>query len=274
MRERLRNHPAYSNQTSPNLPVASFPTEGSVFGSPTLAIQDSTFVPHAVGSEAVTELLTDNRSQVTSIRDARSNRERVALSAAAAVDGNSKSKLRYLFAGIFAVLMVCAGSLGLYLNREQLFNEPAAVEEGPAAAPDTTQPISEPVDSDQSSEAAETDAPAADGSAGSAQERRAVAPKAQPNAAKRGSNRADADDDDEVVINGDSIKAGNVMIDKGGRVTSKGSNFNFNMMPPNFPVPPIQIDPRLLTPEQRRKLRIFRQNNPLPANRPRPTPYD
>jgi hypothetical protein len=73
-----------------------------------------------------------------------------------------------------------------------------------------------------------------------------------------------------LVINGDSIRAGNVMINKGRIVTPNG--FNFNMAPPNVRIPNPPIDPRKLTPEQRRKLRILRQQHPEMFQRPSPTP--
>ena len=90
------------------------------------------------------------------------------------------------------------------------------------------------------------------------------------------------DGDGKVVINGKSIRTGNVKIMNGKIITPEGEfplNKQFRQMTPTMPqIPPVQIDPRTLTPEQRQRLRMLRQNHPevfvKPPPQPSPSPDD
>jgi hypothetical protein len=80
--------------------------------------------------------------------------------------------------------------------------------------------------------------------------------------------------DKDVVITDDSMKAGNVMTRRGKIVTPEEEfdrNFPQRRVPPNVPRAGYPVDPRNLTPAQRRRLRILRQNHP--ERFAKPTPY-
>ena len=284
LKMRLREHERYADQLNQSSPMIQTPTNASVFGASTIANIETT---HAAGGpEAVTRILPDNPSQVTSIRDARSNGERVAF-ASASESANAphlKRKLRYVFAGAFVVLAVFATSLGLYLNQEKIFGDEARGVE-PQSPQETQQ--SEPVtdivaetsaqnEADTSSTNTSTHMPtASQESAASAPERRA--PRAQANVASDTNSKDDdwvfEDGEDKIVINGKSIKTGNVKIMDGKIITPQGEfplNRQFPMSPSTPKIPPVQIDPRTLTPEQRRRLRMLRQNHPEVFVKPSP----
>jgi serine/threonine protein kinase len=274
LRERLRNHEQYANQTVSAFSPATFPTENSVFGAPTIANHEST-VAGMHGSEAATQILPGNVSQVTSVRDARSNGERVGFVAAESNVRPSR-KLRYAFAGVIAVLAVCAASVTLYVS-QMSESQTGVPEQAPVVdQPQTAdQPISNVMNADPSGSAAnvETASNTASSSTQAQTERRTPATRTQSSSTSPSANTPEVPDPDGdvVVIDKGTIKSGNVMINK-GRLVTPGTDFNFNMQPPEVRIPNVPFDPRYMTPEQRRKLRILRQQHPEVFQRPSPTP--
>jgi serine/threonine protein kinase len=278
LREMLRNHERYENSaTSPALAAGALPTGASIYGSPTIVNQDST-VAGGYGSEAATQILPANLSQVTSVRDPRSNGERVGF-VASEQGPKPKRKLRYAFAGVVAVLAVCIGSVVLYIGQMSAFQE-----DTPEAAPVTEQPqpIVQSAANVTSSETNSFDtntSPAAN-SAGSpavsqTERRTNNARVTPPNPPSTNTNSAgDPADPNNVTVVFDKVtmKAGHDKIDK-GRIWMNGREFNFNVPPPNVRAPNFpEIDIRYMTPEQRRNLRILRQQHPEMFQRPSPTP--
>ncbi len=269
MRDRLQNHEEYANQTSPAVQLPAAATQSTVFGAPTIANQESTFAAVG-GSEALTQLLPENVSKVTSVRDARSNGERVAFSGEPA---RPKQNFKFALAGVIGIFALVLAGVGLYISDsfagQEVRDEGIPVAEEPQTAEQEqfVEPAAEIADTnsdtgnDTSESAAQT-------------ERRVTRPQSNSVASRKRPSDNDPDigddDDEKLVINGNSIRAGNVMINKGRIVTPNG--FNFNMAPPNVRIPNPPIDPRKLTPEQRRKLRILRQQHPEMFQRPSPTP--
>jgi serine/threonine protein kinase len=277
LREMLRNHERYENLvTSPAFATGALSTGASVYASPTIANQDST-IAGGYGSEAATQILPSNLSQVTSVRDPRSNGERVGFVAAEA-NSKPKGKFRYAWAGVIAVLAVCVGSVALYIGQMS-----ASQQETPESAPtaEQAQPLVQSAANTPSSEAnGESDTSYVSNSSGtpavSQTERRTntsrVTSPNSPNTSSNSSVDSSDPNDDTVVFDKDSMKAGNVKIDK-GKIWVNGRGYNFNVPPPNVKIPDIpNVDMRYMTPEQRRKLRILRQQHPEAFQRPSPTP--
>jgi hypothetical protein len=272
LRDRLRDHTQYTHQTSPAMPPQAVQTQSSVFGAPTIANQESTFAAVG-GSEALTQLLPDNLSKVTSIRDTRSNSERIAPLAESA---KPRRNFKFAIAGLIGIFVLALAGLGLYMTDG--FAERDAVSDQPAAAADQPHAsnVEPPVTLEAESAAANSNVEANVAAPTGAQtERRVERSQSAPVAVKKplGNNDANAADSDEkVVVNGDSIWVGNVLVNK-GRVVTPGQGFDFNMQPPNVRIPNVPIDPRYVTPEQRRKLRLLRQRYPGTAvPQPSPTP--
>jgi serine/threonine protein kinase len=278
MREMLRNHERYENLAAfPAIAAGALPTGASVFGAPTIANHDST-IAGGFGSEAATQLLPSNLSQVTSVRDPRSNGERVGFIVSDA-DAKPKRKRGFAIAGVIAVLAVCVGSVALYIDQMS-----ASRQEESQAAPTSEQQqtmdrsaanvnSTEPSlsDSNTSSIANSPESPVV-----SQSERRANAPRVTvPNPPSTNSNPSDGaagSNDATVVFDKDSMKAGNVKIEK-GKIWMNGRELNINVPPPNVRLPDIpNVDMRYMTPEQRRRLRLLRQQHPEAFQRPSPTP--
>ncbi|MFL6468276.1 MAG: serine/threonine protein kinase [Pyrinomonadaceae bacterium] len=266
LRTRLREHERFAHESNFSSPYVQRETGASIFGTHTVANPETTRA--GAGSEAVTQLLPGNESQVTSIRDARSNGERVQFAHRVSNATTSKRRLKYVFAGAFAIIAVFAASIGLLAFQEGLFDSHATeVESAPPVDQQSSDEAAasvsnndEPVNSDPAS--ATGSAPQEATAAG--RERRATARTAS-NATAQTDPDEDivlGDDNEKVVINSKSINAGNVKIMKGKIITPEGE-FPFNQpYTPNVKIPAVPIDPALLTPEQRQRLRILRRNHP------------
>jgi serine/threonine protein kinase len=272
-RDRLRNHEQFANQTNPAIAYPAAGTQNSVFGAPTIANQESTFAAVG-GSEALTQLLPENVSKVTSVRDARSNGERIAPVSDAS---KPKRKVKYAVAGIIAVFGACVLSVGLYLSQIAASLEPSQEEAPTAEQQDQT---SASISNISVNETTDTNTDQASNASSAANtsiqpEKRAVAPRSQQGStvskATSDANNDPDNADDNVVVNGDTLTVGNVKIEK-GKIWSNGREYNFNVPPPNVQIPNFPTMPRNFTPEQRRKLRILRQQHPEMFQRPSPTP--
>ena len=272
LRDRLKNHEQYAPQTSPALPFHAAATQSSVFGAPTVANQDSTFAAVG-GSEALTQLLPDNASKVTSLRDNRSNGERVAFADPAL---KPPRNFKFAVAGLIGIFALTLAGVGVYLN-ESYAGQGASDEPLPAAEQPQAEQESEGANTSVAEASAANTGVEANTLTPTApqNERRAARSQSNPVVSKRQNTGVDpdvtADDEPDVVIKGDSIWMGNVMVNK-GRILTPGKGFNFNMQPPNVLAPNVPVDPRFLTPEQRRKLRMLRQQHPEAFQRPTPTP--
>ena len=273
LRDRLYNHEQFAHLTSPVVPFPAVATQSTAFGgAPTIANQEST-IAAVGGSEALTQLLPENISRVTSIRDARSNGEHVAFVAEAE---RPRRNFKFAVAGIIGIFALCLAGVGLYMNEDFAAEEPVANE-----APLLEQPQAasqEPADTSVADAAAsnaniETNAAEAPPVQSERRQERAQTSSVASKKAQT-DNDPDIDDgaDEQVVIKGDSIWAGNMMVNKGRVYAAPGKGFNFNMQPPDVRVPNMPVDPRYLTPEQRRKLRILRQQYPGMFPRPSPSP--
>jgi hypothetical protein len=193
---------------------------------------------------------------------------------------------------VVALIAVCAASLGIYFNQDELFGQGTAASEQPAVQEQQqSQPVTGITIADSTTD---TETTASGGSstrppmsttqetASSAPERRVA--RTQSNTASNSNTSSDEwvfqDGQDKVVINGKSIRSGNVKIVNGKIITPEGEfplNKQFQQLTPMMPkIPPVQIDPRTLTPEQRQRLRMLRQNHPevfvKPPPQPTPTP--
>jgi serine/threonine protein kinase len=272
LRNRLREFDRYSGQLNLSSRAFPSPTDGSIFGAPTVANPDSTWARG--GQEAVTQLLPDGRSQVTSIRDARSNGERVPQ---ATSGGPASKRMRYILGGAFAVIAVCAASIGLYEFGDSLFgttpatNETQKVESQAAEKPVTNISVTE---TSSNSEAASALAGAPEEPSAPMEKRTAAAKPAANTAAHSNSNDdfVFEDQGEKIVINGKSLTAGNVKIANGMVFTPQGTFPLNKQFPPNVQRPNVPIDPSTLTPEQRRRLRMLRQNHPEVFVKPPPQP--
>jgi len=274
LRNRLREFDRYATQLNLTAGAAANATDASVLGAPTVANPDSTWA--GAGQEAVTQLLPDGRSQVTSIRDARSNGERLATAAATSERPASK-RMRNVFAGAFAVIAVCAASIGLYAFRDSLFGTTPITNETQQVQPQTPEePIANISGAETSSngEAASALAGAPANSSAPTDKRTAAAKPASNTAAHSNSNDdfVFEDQGEKIVINGKSITAGNVKIANGMVYTPQGAFPMSKQFPPNANRPNTPIDPNMLTPEQLRQLRILRRNHPEVFVKPPPQP--
>src|SRR5436190_2931371 len=273
LRNRLLEFDRYSGQLNLSSPVFPSQTDGSISGAPTVANPDYTWARG--GQEAVTQLLPDGRSQVTSIRDARSNGEHVAISTAS--PNTQKRRLRYVLAGIFGALAVCAASIGLYGFRENWFgatpvvNETRKVESQAAEEPATNISVAE---TSSNSDATSTVAGAPEGRSATTDKRTAAAKPAANTATHSNSNDdfVFEDQGEKIVINGKSLTAGNVKIANGMIFTPQGAFPLNKQYPPNVQRPNVPIDPSMLTPEQLRQLRTLRRNHPEVFVKPPPQP--
>lgn len=280
-KQRLRDHEQFA--TAYYSQAAALPTNASVFGGPTIPNIEGT---HAVGGhEAVTQLLPGSLSQLTSVRDVRSDPGTEA-GIAPSVPQSPKRRLRYAFAGIFAIVAVCATSLGIFINRDKLFSrESTAV--APAATEvqqnETASEVNgananvESISSASAGAASEQQDPTQEQSSATT-ERRSTVARSSANTATSSNSDAEmvpGDDDEKIVISGRSINVGNVKI-KDGKVVTPEGEFPLKKQTPNFPnsprMPPVQIDPRSLSPEQRKRLRMLRQKHPEVFVKPSPGP--
>lgn len=267
MRAMFRDHHRFGHETNLSAPAIPRPTDAKILAQPTSARAEVTNA--AVRAEAVTELMPDFRSQVTSVRDARSTGEpvRTVYASDTAATEKPKRRLIYAFAGILSVFAVCAGAFGLWIYDQEAVDAAPPEASQPAAIVESPSQDSADVLSEQSAEVEEPQV------SSEGQSRRQDSASTQSKPAQRRNQEPEAsrevdNPDEKIVIDGDSIDAGNVKIRKGRVITP-----NVNIVvpePPNMMRRDMPIDERRLTPEQRRKLQMLRRRNPNAFPRPSP----
>jgi hypothetical protein len=276
MRAMLRHHEKFAHAAPISLPAIARPTESALLAHATNVHPETTWAAIA-GSDAVTELMPDTKSQITSVRPANLADAHVA---AAGTTSAKSGKIRKLaFAAVFVVMGICVAAAGFFAYEKGLWGTDEPVNEQPVAAdiappPEATTDLTDGSTVFESSTEAESgskEVPAAPPKDSTASKPTSGRP---PTAAKSTAPDDPGMGDKDVVITDDSMKAGNVMTRRGKIVTPEEEfdrNFPQRRVPPNVPRAGYPVDPRNLTPAQRRRLRILRQNHP--ERFAKPTPY-
>jgi len=274
MRAMLRDPGKYAHSVPLSSPAIAKPTETALFAHATRIHQETTKGVIA-GNDAVTELMPDTRSKVTSIRGADSVGIPAAGSTAVAATRKGGTYRKLAFAAVFVMLGICAAAVGFIAYENGSVTHETPVDVQPVAS-DVAPP-----DNSDLTDGSSVFAPSHEAESGSKEV--PVAQSKQTASTKPSSDRSTAgadskasedpgsDEDEKVVISGDSLKAGDVMMKKGKIVTPDGE-IDLNVpVPPNMRQPGFPIDPKRLSPAQRRRLNILRQRHPEVFVRP--TPY-
>ena len=294
MRSMLRDHPSYATLALNTVSVARGSGTADIHDQKTKLMPGATFNEGDRATHAKTELLPDHVSQVTAIRPLAGSRqtgEDISFSSLSA-DETPKKK----FAAVAAVLLLLLGTAagGAYVYRDSLLGTSAA----PNSLVETPEPIQAPPSAtaeqqDQAASASVEQPQVTD--ANTAQQPETAATVKRPDTQRRAKTEpnapsspdpeefvfVDPEDGEKVVIKKDSIHVGDMKVQGGkvympdGKVYQMGKTAVTPVQPgmePSPRVPP--IDMRRLTPEQRRKLRLLREQYPdaFPAPMPPPSP--
>jgi serine/threonine protein kinase len=284
MRGMLRNHEDFRDLAFSTVSIArAGNARADIHGQKTELMPGATFHDANRATQAKTEVLPNHASQVTAIRPLAQNRETggfVAGSTDGSVDG--KRKRRFAAAAIAGGLLLAGSVLaGVYAYSPTLFG--ATETNVPATEPEKlAAPVTESATS--STESVLSDA----GASTSANTEPSVG-KSEPETGTKKSDTAktakpdsktkskSSDDDENVIIDGDNVDVGDIKIRNGrvimpdGRVFDQNQTGNIPKPPPVNPYP--NVDPRDLTPQQRRRLRMLQRRYPGPVRVPSPKPY-
>ena len=275
MRAMLRDNEKYAYAAPLSTPAIAKPTETALLAHAT-QVHPETTRGAGVGNDAVTELMPDTRSQITSIRGADPTNK----SAIAGTTRGKGGKFRKLaFAAVFVVLGICVAAAGFIAYENGSFGsdrpadaQPVAADVAPTADNTALTDGSTVFERSTEAESASKEVPTAEPKQVPSTKPPSERSTTDPNPIVSGGDPT-GDDDEKVVISGDSIKSGNVTMRRGKIVTPDGEiDLNGPMQPNMQRQPDYPIDPRRLSPEQRRRLRMLRQRHPEVFVRP--TPYE
>lgn len=285
MRSMMRDHLTHSDLALNTVSVAR--------GSGTdLHSQKTKLMPGATQNEglrathAKTEVYPENFSQVTAVRPmavASSTGESYRLTGNTAPGQRSRKAAMVAAATVF--LLLGSAAAGAFVFRDALFGT-RPVEIPPVAEPIAAQPETlESQSGDQQQTAVEqkgssSNAASAGTTVDTAPKKTETAKASKSSDANSSSDINDPDpglDDENITIKGDKIYMGNVRVENGkvylpdGRIIPMDRTPRVpNVEPPDPTFP--NIDPRSLTPQQRRKLRILRERYPNGFPTPKPAP--
>ncbi len=310
MRTMFREHEKYAHLlVSENLNEAK-----TVVGKPIpteISARETKILPLTSGkqSDAKTEILTENLSQITAFKSAGIDTEgkTAGFSTAENAQPNAPKKRNLVGVAALVGLLLAASGFGVYYMKPEALgfssrgsnlvepnNSVEAVIENPKTESTNTQ-ISDPAINSATS----NNAPINEKTTSETAAKIDVPPKPDEPAkpADPGKNTAKTDKtatlksledldlgDEEIRIKGDKVYVGNMVIsDKGIKTPDGMINLDDEDMPRKTPNPPRNIPPltpeqmRKLTPQQRRKLKMIRQNQqkqtPSPPTAPPKNPY-
>ena len=294
MRSMLRDHPSYATLVLNTVSVARGNGASDIHDQKTKLMPGATFHEGDRATHAKTELLPDHVSQVTAIRPLAGGRQTgddISFSSLS-VDETPKKK----FAAAAAVLLLLLGTAagGAYVYRDALFGTRAA----PNSVVENPQPsqVSDPAPAPQQDQAASANVESPQAAeANTAQPHEAATTVKRPDPQKRAKAEAneppdsdpyefvfvDPEDGEKVVIKKDGIHVGDMKVQGGkvympdGKIYRMDKNIVTPMQPGVRPEPRMPpIDMQRLTPEQRRKLRLLKEQYPdaFPAPIPPPSP--
>ena len=310
MRTMFREHEKYAHLlVSENLNEAK-----TVVGKPIpteISARETKILPLTSGkqSDAKTEILTENLSQITAFKSAGIDTEGKAAGFSTAENAQPNAPKKRNLVGVAALvgLLLAASGFGVYYMKPEALsfssrgsnlvepnNSVEAVIENPKTESTNTQ-ISDPAINSATS----NNAPINEKTTSETAAKIDVPPKPDEPAkpADPGKNTAKTDKtatlksledldlgDEEIRIKGDKVYVGNMVIsDKGIKTPDGMINLDDEDMPRKTPNPPRNIPPltpeqmRKLTPQQRRKLKMIRQNQqkqtPSPPTAPPKNPY-
>lgn len=285
MRSMLRDHLTHADLAVNTVSVA----RGSgtdIYSQKTKLMPGATQNEGLRATHAKTEVYPENLSQVTAVRPmavASSTGESYRLSSNTSQGRRSKKVALVAAAAVF--LFLGSAAAGAFVFRDALFGT-KPVEIPPVAEPIATQPKTlDAQPADQQQTAAEQKGSASNAASGGTTAD-TVPKKTETAKASKSSDAntsVDVNDpdlglnDENITIKGDKIYMGNVRVENGKVYLPDGRIIPMNRTPrvpnveppdPTFP----NIDPRSLTPEQRRKLRILRERYPNGFPTPKPAP--
>ena len=280
MRQMLKDHASYEH-------LASVANRANTVANAEISSQATKLMPGSTRqgidrqTDVKTEILPAYISQETALRtgDARritdSGSENVAAPGAPA----RGSKRRLAFASAAGLLLAGSIAAGVYVYNSGIFSSAEPVTSGSevtSPAADTEKPATgNPTEN--STQIPAPPVPETAGGAAKDPQLKADVEKAPTKqvskTAKTTSNGKDltADDLDDVDLDGKTIYVGNMRI-RNGRVETPNSVMDENGVMrkvPNVELPEPAMPPHFknLTPEQRRKLQIFRRQNQIPPRR-------
>jgi serine/threonine protein kinase len=294
MRSMLRDHPSYATLALNTVSVARGSGTGDIHDQKTKLMPGATFNEGNRATHAKTEILPEYASQVTAIRPLAGSRQTGDDISFGSMSKSGKPK-KFAAAGAVLLLMLGSAAGGAYVFRENLFGpERRAVPT--VSNPEPQQdPVAEPsLQPEQAASAANTESPEAAEPSSVQPPESAVATK-RPDAQRkaRGSNAPEAesdpdefvfvdpDDGEKVVIKKDGIHVGDMKVQNGKVYMPDGRVYEMQKTPTTPLQPGARVSPRIppidmrhLTPEQRRKLRMLKEQYPdaFPAPIPPPSP--
>jgi serine/threonine protein kinase len=279
MRTMLREHERYADLVDHAFAAAPLQTE--IFSQRTKLMPGST-VHHADRQTDIkTEVLPNQLSQVTAVR-------------ALASDTASGSKRRPSAVALGVAGVLLAGTVvgGAFLYKSGVFvhedSQPEAVATTPAP-PDTnsiaadSNTATDSVADVNSYTSSNTD-PQASAESRTSTDAAIATPKTTDQGkntrAQSGSNRSVRPDPNQIIVDGETVYMGNTKITPEGRIEMPDRVIDENgvtMLKPTTPnvKPPVipPIDPRYMTPRQRRRLMEALRRNQI-RMQPRPTPQN
>lgn len=256
MKQMLREHTAYASEPMPT--TAPAPNTATNFHS-----RDTELMPITSGqvagraTQAQTEILSDGSlSQVTRIRP---------LAAAPTATGNGRSpfKMTAAVAAAGLLLLGCAVA-GVLFYGPALMGKPVTAEENNLVAEPVGLANTANVIDNSAGSSAAVPAPEAgsDHAAAPDTQKKDVTKSTAKTEAKSGE---ELNIDDQVVVNSDEVRVGNMRITKGKIILPDGTTHNLDqdVDVPNPPdVPELSEDARRhLTPDQLKQLRALRQRS-------------
>jgi hypothetical protein len=273
MREMLEDYEKYEHLAVAGAPV-SMPMDADFSNQKTRLIHDATTPGVDRQTDVRTELFSDQRSEVTALRPlktAKGDRPATNGEGDRFVPAPRRRRLTYAVLGTLLLCTSVGGAVLLFSSEYTGYSVPDAN----AVMPEVEDPmIDEPVAdirtsaSDPSAGNANSDAKQPVQETASTQKRstspnsKNATPPDTP-AAPNVPGKGDYDfEEGDVKIKGDTVWVGNMKVD-GVKVERPGASVNHNgttpkvrpaapILPPNFP---------FLTPEQRRRLRIYQRRN-------------
>lgn len=266
MRNMISDHPEHSDLVVSSVTVARG-NNPDIHSQKTQLLPGVTVNEGLRATDAMTEVLPDNTSQVTALRPFLSGRE---TDGSAGQNGRSPQTRTKRAAAIAAaagslVLLAVIGA-GAYMLDGQLLWGPAT-EVPVVEAPETPAAVSEiQNEGSVSVSSAESGTEPVTAEAASKKTESAKPDKTGKSDPASDSNVNVDLGDDKIVVEGDKITIGNVTVKDGKVIFPDGSVIDGVEPPTNrtHPVPPVipNVDLRRLTPEQRRKLRLLRERYP------------
>ncbi len=295
MRQMFRESENYAYLADP-VTIAASSEKTEVLGKGTNVLPVGTQAGTIHSTDAKTEILPANLSQLTSVKDGEKAAQRTNVAAALVTSAPPKRRFGFAAGALGMLLVGAAVASGLYIFKPSVFGiTPADTDKTSAANADV--PVvadsnavanaNANANSNSAQVAAASSAAAANAETPKTDQRQADTSGRSGDTAKNNRSADDTvtitDEDGTTVQYPAGGKEGNIVVtEKNPDGTTRTSVIRNTQIPPNMQRPPNQVgplppgfDPKNLTPEQRRKLKMYIQRNgrpPMPAQTPRPQP--